>query len=77
MPQSAKRANRQRRVPSRAPEPSPVSVPAGEITVRMLVGSHAGQLVRVTREEAVRLCDGWQPSAELVAMNPAETRETR
>jgi hypothetical protein len=59
---------------TRAPEETPAR---GAISVRMLVGAHAGQVVHVTREEAVRLCDGWQPMAEIVAVNRAETRETR
>jgi hypothetical protein len=43
----------------------------------MLVGAHAGQVVRVSRAKAVEMVGGWQPQAELVAVNPAETRETR
>jgi hypothetical protein len=47
------------------------------MAVRMLTGVHAGQVVRVSREEGVRLCGGWQPQAEPVAMKPADARETR
>jgi hypothetical protein len=47
------------------------------MAVRMLVGAHAGQVVSVPREEAVRLCGGWQPQAEPVAVKRSDLRETR
>lgn len=56
--------------PSRAPE-----VP--DMAVRMLSGPKAGQVVRVSRERAVELCDGWTPQAELVSRNAVAARETR
>jgi hypothetical protein len=43
----------------------------------MLVGPHAGQVVTVPNEQAAKLVRGWQPQAELVAVNRAEQRETR
>ena len=53
------------------------AAPPALLTVRMLYGDRAGQLVQVSREEAAELCDGWQPRAELVASNPVAQRETR
>lgn len=73
MPRNA-RSGKPRNAQPRAPEGSPAR---GAVTVRMLVGPHAGQTVRVTAEKAKDLVGGWQPQAELVAVNAAETRETR
>jgi hypothetical protein len=75
VPPAARRGNKPRKHETRPPE-NPPADPAA-ITVRMLVGANAGQVVRVTRAEAARLCDGWQPQAELVAVRRADQRETR
>lgn len=58
--------------PAKQPAPPPTFV-----AVRMLVGARAGQVVRVTGEEAAKLCGGWEPRAELVAVNVPALRETR
>lgn len=47
------------------------------VTVRMLYGPRAGQVVQVSRTEAVGLCGGWTPRAELAPTRPANDRETR
>lgn len=53
------------------------AAPPALLTVRMLYGERAGQLVQVSREQAAELCNGWTPRAELVASSPAAERETR
>lgn len=75
MPQSAKRA-KQRQAQTRAPEDTPARGPK-LVTVRMLVGASAGQTRNIPLDAARGMCTGWQPQAELVSMNPSETRETR
>ncbi len=78
MPRPARSGKPKVKVPqTRAPEGSSARGAEPEVSVRMLVGAHAGQVVRVSRGQAVRMCEGWQPQAELVAVNRSETRETR
>lgn len=77
MPRAARSGKRPGPKAARKP-PEPTAPGAeGAMAVRMLVGPKAGQVVRVTRAEAVRLCEGWTPQAELVARNVAAARETR
>lgn len=79
MPRTARSGKQQpAHKPSRkAPELTAPGPAEGQMAVRMLTGPSAGQVVRVTRAEAVRLCEGWTPQAELVARNVAADRETR